>query len=61
MISKTLELKSVKNKYFKDYSGEIKSLGAWGGDFILAAGPINSKNYFYDKGYKIVFSYKEIF
>ncbi|MEJ6764706.1 MAG: GYDIA family GHMP kinase [Flavobacteriales bacterium] len=61
IISKTLEVKSVKNKYFKDYSGEIKSLGAWGGDFILAAGPTNSRNYFYNKGYKTVFNYKEMF
>ena len=45
IISKTLKTETVKNKYFKDYTGEIKSLGAWGGDFVLAAGPINSKNY----------------
>jgi hypothetical protein len=51
----------VKFKYFQDYSGEIKSLGAWGGDFILAAGPSNSKEYFIGKGYNSVFSFNEIF
>ena len=61
IISKTLEIKTIKNKYFKDYLGEIKSLGAWGGDFILAAGSENSKKYFYKKGYKTVLSYREIF
>ena len=61
IISKTLKTETVKNKYFKDYTGEIKSLGAWGGDFVLAAGPINSKNYFNKKGYKTVFNYNEIF
>ena len=61
IISKTLETETIKNKYFKDYFGEIKSLGAWGGDFILAAGPENSKKYFYKKGYKTVLNYKEIF
>ena len=61
IISETLKTTPVKNKYFNDYKGEIKSLGAWGGDFILAAGPINSKKYFYEKGYKTVFNFKEIF
>ena len=61
IISETLKTIPVKNKYFNDYKGEIKSLGAWGGDFILAAGPINSKKYFYEKGYKTVFNFKEIF
>ena len=61
IISKTLKIDTIKNMYFKDYEGQIKSLGAWGGDFILAAGPVNSKKYFYDKGYNTVLNYKEIF
>ena len=61
IISKTLKIDTIKNIYFKDYEGQIKSLGAWGGDFILAAGPLNSKKYFYDKGYNTVLNYKEIF
>jgi|TARA_X000001036_G_scaffold223711_1_gene209377 mevalonate kinase len=61
IISKTLKVDTIKNMYFKDYEGQIKSLGAWGGDFILAAGPVNSKKYFYDKGYNTVLNYKEIF
>lgn len=61
IISKTLKVDTIKNMYFKDYEGQIKSLGAWGGDFILAAGPVNSKKYFYDKGYNTVLNYKEMF
>ncbi len=61
IISKILKIDPVKNKYFKDYKGQIKSLGAWGGDFILAAGPTNSNEYFYNKGYKTIFTYKEMF
>ncbi|MDG1344049.1 MAG: GYDIA family GHMP kinase, partial [Flavobacteriaceae bacterium] len=61
IISETLKTTPVKNKYFKDYKGQIKSLGAWGGDFILAAGPTNSNEYFYNKGYKTIFNYKEMF
>lgn len=39
----------IKNQYFSDFNGEIKSLGAWGGDFILASSPEEPnyiKNYF---------------
>lgn len=61
IVSKSINKQLVKFKYFQDYSGEIKSLGAWGGDFILAAGPSNSKEYFNGKGYNTVFSFNEIF
>ena len=61
LISQILKKEKMKNKYFLDYDGEIKSLGAWGGDFILAAGPENSKDYFFDKGFKTVFNFNTIF
>ena len=61
IISKSLEMNPVKEKFFKDYSGEIKSLGAWGGDFILAAGPSSSIEYFQNKGFKTILSYNEMF
>ena len=35
-IAEHLELKRAKDLYFEDYWGTIKSLGAWGGDFVLA-------------------------
>lgn len=56
----SIELNSVpvKKKLFVDYLGEIKSLGAWGGDFILAAGPKNSPDYFQKKGYKTIIPFK---
>ncbi|MDC0210664.1 GYDIA family GHMP kinase [Flavobacteriaceae bacterium] len=56
----SIELNSVpvKKKLFVDYLGEIKSLGAWGGDFILAAGPKNSPDYFEKKGYKTIIPFK---
>ena len=46
---------------FKDYKGEIKSLGAWGGDFVLAAGPINTPEYFSRKGFNTIIRYNEMF
>ena len=37
LVAKTLELPRAKDLYFKNFEGEIKSLGAWGGDFVMAA------------------------
>lgn len=48
---------------FQDFDGFIKPLGAWGGDFVLAASEkpsSNVKDYFYEKGYNTVFTYKEL-
>ena len=50
-------------KRFPDFEGVLKSLGAWGGDFILAVTdwPENQvKEYFKEKGLEVVFGYKEI-
>ncbi len=60
ILSTELKRKMIKTILFNDYRGEIKSLGAWGGDFVMAAGPNNSKEYFQKKGYKTVFSFKDI-
>ena len=54
---------SVKEKLFNDFQGQIKSLGAWGGDFILATSdaPKNVvKNYFNNKGHDVVIPYEQI-
>ena len=36
-MSKLTSKEKIKDKLFNDFDGEIKSLGAWGGDFILAS------------------------
>lgn len=61
LLSKELLIQPIKEKFFNDYDGEIKSLGAWGGDFILAAGPLNSPSYFKNKGFKTIVSFKNMF
>ena len=61
LLSKELNIPTVKNTLFSDYDGEIKSLGAWGGDFILAAGPIDSPSYFTKKGYNTIIPFKKMF
>ncbi len=57
IISRKIKRKTVKNLLFKDFRGSIKSLGAWGGDFILACSENNSKNYFKRKGFETSFSF----
>ena len=50
-------------KRFPDFEGVLKSLGAWGGDFILAAtewGDNQVKDYFKRKGLEVIFGYKEM-
>ena len=50
-------------KRFPYFEGVLKSLGAWGGDFILAATNWDKnqvKAYFKGKGLEVVFSYNEL-
>ncbi len=63
LISKALELKKAKDLYFQDYWGGIKSLGAWGGDFVLitsAKPEKETRNYFHKKGFEVFFKYEEL-
>ena len=58
IIENHIGIENIKKKYFSDFKGSIKSLGAWGGDFIMATR--NDKNYFLNKGYSTIFSFKEL-
>ncbi len=60
IISDIIKIKPVKETLFKDYNGAIKSLGAWGGDFILATGTLKEMNYFKKKGYNTILSFNDI-
>ncbi|MGI9531923.1 GYDIA family GHMP kinase [Lutimonas sp.] len=57
LISTVLNQMTIQEKYFSDYKGQTKSLGAWGGDFILAAGDESSMEYFKKKGFGTVLPY----
>lgn len=54
LLAKTLNLPTVRERLFPDYPGKVKSLGAWGGDFILATGNDDAPDYFFAKGFKTV-------
>lgn len=51
----------VKELLFSDYKQAIKSLGGWGGDFILATGDFDYvQDYFKTKGYTTIVSYDDM-
>lgn len=60
LISNFLKIPTIKEKYFPDYTGVIKSLGAWGGDFILVTFRKEMKNYFLSKGLNIIIPFNDI-
>ena len=60
IISLIINKKPIKKQLFSDYFGEIKSLGAWGGDFVLVTGNKDTPKYFKEKGFKTVLPYKEM-
>lgn len=60
LISKAIQTPTVAASLFPDFNGTVKSLGAWGGDFILAASEINPTPYFEAKGYPTVIPYNKM-
>lgn len=60
IISKIIKQEPVKKRLFNDFSGSIKSLGAWGGDFVLATCRENPSTYFKSKGFDMVVPYEEM-
>ena len=59
-MSNILELPTAKEALFPDFDGVIKSLGAWGGDFVMSISKENPTDYFKAKGFEIVIPYSEI-
>mgnify|MGYP001259775477 FL=1 len=60
IISKLISKKPIKQELFKDFRGEIKSLGAWGGDFIMASSDEDPSNYFKNKGFNTILKYGDL-
>ena len=59
-ISKFLEIPTVKDRFFSDCPVFVKSLGAWGGDFVMSAKFHGYKDYFWGKGFNTVFEWSDI-
>lgn len=60
LISEIIGLPIVKERLFPDYPNVIKSLGAWGGDFVLATGGEREREYFRTKGFETVIGFSEM-
>ncbi len=59
-IADFLEILTVREKLFSDCPSFVKSLGAWGGDFVMSAKFGGFKDYFWEKGFTTVFEWPEI-
>jgi len=58
-----LDLIPVQKEYFSDFQGVVKSLGAWGGDFLMILTELPQSDivsYFKNKGFSTLFTYKEL-
>ncbi len=63
ILSPILDLKRVKEVAFSSFEGEVKSLGAWGGDFVMACTEHDHDyvvDYFTRKGLDSIFRYNEL-
>lgn len=63
VVAAATGLQKVKELYFNDFPGAVKSLGAWGGDFVMAVAEdagFDSRRYFKEKGLEAIFSYNEM-
>lgn len=63
LIGRALDLPRAKDLYFNDFWGEIKSLGAWGGDFVLATSDrpeAETKAYFSRRGFDTFLPWRDM-
>lgn len=63
LIAELLDAVPVKQSLYGNFQGEIKSLGAWGGDFALVTwkGQYNDlKKYFEEKGLNTIIRFREM-
>jgi len=60
LISHYIEIEPIKERLFPEYMGMVKSLGAWGGDFVLATGTEAQMDYFKRKGFTTIIPFSEM-
>ena len=59
-LGEILETSTIQKELFPDFNGLIKSLGGWGGDFVMVASEQNPREYFKQKGYNIIIPYSDM-
>jgi len=63
LVSETIGIEPIQARLFSDFPGQLKSLGAWGGDFMLAVsegGTEETRSYFARRGLSTVLSYDDM-
>jgi mevalonate kinase len=63
LVASVIDLPRAKSLFFNDFWGEIKSLGAWGGDFVLATSDRSyeeTKQYFAQRGFDTMLKYDNL-
>jgi len=60
MLSEHLGLPKVKQQRFSTYPGAVKSLGGWGGDFVLVTRLESCRKWLTDNGYTVIFPFKSL-
>jgi mevalonate kinase len=60
LLSKTLGYPTVKSLRFSNIDGTFKSLGAWGGDFVLFIGDQNQIPEIQALGYSVIIPWKDL-
>lgn len=59
-LGAVLEVLTIQEQLFSDFEGLVKSLGGWGGDFVLVASQHNPELYFKNKGYEVIIPYTDM-
>ena len=59
-LSDFLGIPTVKEKYFQNCPGFVKSLGAWGGDFVMASKFPDYEAWFQKKGFPGIFIWNDL-
>ena len=63
IVASMIELPRAKSLFFNDFWGEVKSLGAWGGDFVMVTSDRSFKEtslYFETKGFDFPIQYNNM-
>ncbi|MBZ9730715.1 GHMP kinase [Salegentibacter sp. JZCK2] len=61
LLSKALQTPKIKQERFPDFPGAVKSLGGWGGDFVMVTGRKEEVfEYFSKKGFETIFAFEDI-
>jgi len=60
LISEHFGISKINDVQFSGFHGQVKSLGGWGGDFVLVTRLASSKKMLRNAGYKVIFPFKSL-